>query len=201
MSGLAVMGLVDEMGDADFIRADNSQFFGQALTSDNSIYASGGAYAAYDTTFADGSRHGTWSLTGALQERQSISATAQLTTDGGTTTSGTLDLTFDPLYDQPSSTAAVAGMYLDSQAEGFPIFIDANGSIQQSELICQNGGQISVIDASYNVYRILLTSHCDNGSSSSVSGLATLETSTTPVRLLISTVGGGSAGVSTWIRQ
>jgi K+-transporting ATPase c subunit len=112
-----------------------------------------------------------------------------------------MDLTFDTLYDQPSSTAAVAGMYLDSQAEGFPIFIDTDGSIQQSELICQNGGHISLIDASYNLYRIQLTSRCDNGSNSSVSGLATLDNSASPVHLLIGSSGGGAAGVSTWIRQ
>jgi hypothetical protein len=201
MSGLAVVGLVDETGDADFIRADNAQFIGQVATSDNSIYASGGAYAQYDTPFADGSTHGTWSLNGTLQERQSISASTQLTTDAGTVTSGTMDLTFDTLYDQPSSTGAVAGMYLDSQAEGFPIFIDTDGSIQQSELICQTGGHISVIDPSYNLYRIQLSTRCDNGSNSSISGLATLDNSASPPHLLIGSSGGGAAGVSTWIRQ
>jgi hypothetical protein len=201
MSGLAILGLVDEVGESDFMRADNTQFIGQASTSDSAIYASGGAYAHEGNTFPDGSTHGNWSLNGTIQERQSISATTQLTTDAGTVTSGTMDLTFDTLYNQPSSTATVAGTYLDSQAQGFPIFIDTDGSIQQSELICQTGGHISIIDPSYNLYRVQLTTKCDNGSNSSGSGLATLDNSVSPVQLLVGLSGGGTAGAFIWIRQ
>jgi hypothetical protein len=80
------MGLVDETGSADFIRADNAQFIGQDSTSGNSISMIANGYADVDKTFPDGSKHGTWSMNGTIQERQTLSATTAFTTDAGTST-------------------------------------------------------------------------------------------------------------------
>lgn len=119
-SGLAVTGLVNEGGKADFIRADGTQFTGQVSTVDSTLSASGEAFAA--TTFADGATHGQWSITGTIQERQSISAALVMTTDNGISVQGTLDLTFDPLYNRPSSFETVGGGYV-SAGGGFELFI------------------------------------------------------------------------------
>jgi hypothetical protein len=67
-TGLVIVALVDEEGHADFIRADNSQFLGQISTSGNAISAAGDAYASTDSTFPDGSTHGTWMMSGTITE-------------------------------------------------------------------------------------------------------------------------------------
>ncbi len=196
-SGFAITGLVTETGRADFLRADGAQFTGQVSTADSTLSASGEAFAA--TTFADGSTHGQWSLAGTLQERQSISATLVLTTDNGTATQEALELTFDPLYNRPSSLEAVAGGYAPSDG-GFELFI-SNGNLQLSELICEFGGQIAPIDSSYNIYQVHMTTKCDNGSTSEGDGMATLDNTASPEQLLMGLVGPNATGVSVWRRQ
>lgn len=110
-----------------------------------------------------------------------------------------MDLTFDALYKEPSSLAALAGAYIDES--GTPVFIGADGSIQQSILICQTSGHISIVDPAYNMYRVQLTTRCENGSLTSGSGLAIYDKSASPPHLLLGLSGGGTAGVSTWIRE
>lgn len=196
-SGLAVTALVSESGKADFLRADGTQLTGQVSTIDGTLSASGEAFAG--TTFADGSTHGRWSITGTIQERQSISATLVMTTDNGMSIQGTFDLTFDPLYDRPSSLDTVAGGYAPAGG-GFELFI-SHGNLQLSELICQFGGQIAPIDPSYNIYQVHLTTECDNGSTSEGDGLATLDNTVSPEQLLMGLVGPNGTGVRVWQRQ
>ena len=76
-SGLSIIGLVDETGNADFIRADKAQYVGQLSTSGSSIYMTVEGYAEVGKTFADGSNHSSGTISGTLQERQSISASIQ----------------------------------------------------------------------------------------------------------------------------
>jgi hypothetical protein len=126
-SGLVTTGLVDETGFGDFMRADNAVFEGQVSTSSsNSISVDAQGYA--EAKFPDGTQHGVWTVSGTIQERQSISATANFTTDAGTSTQGTLDLTFDALYDRPSTLATVAGSYLDASNTEL-VEIASDGSI------------------------------------------------------------------------
>jgi hypothetical protein len=196
-SGLAVTGLVTESGKADLLRADGTQFTGQVSTIDSTLSASGEAFAA--TTFADGSTHGRWSISGTIQERQSISAALVMTTDNGTSVQGTLDLSFDPLYNRPSSLETVAGGYAPAGG-GFELFI-SDGNLQLSELICEWSGQIAPLDPSYNIYQVHLTTKCDNGSTTEGDGLATLDDTVTPEQLLMGLVGPNGTGVSVWQRQ
>lgn len=200
-SGLAIMGLVDETGSGDFIRADNAQFIGQVSTSGNSISMTANGYADVSKTFPDGSKHGAWSMNGTIQERQTISATTIFTTDAGTSTQGTLDLTFDALYNRPSSLATVSGEF--APVNGFPYFIGADGSISESELICETNGKISIVNATYNVYRMQLTTTCDQGGgghvTTNVSGLATLDNTVSPEGLVLG-LSGDFAYADTWFR-
>jgi hypothetical protein len=200
-SGLAITGLVDETGAADFIRADGAQFRGQVFTSDNSISLTADAYAEGDKTFADGSTRGSWSMTGTIQERQTITATTTFVTAVGSSAQGTIALRFDQLYDRPSSLAAVAGEF--AQVNGLPYSIYPDGSISQSALICEASGQISIIDSAYNLYHVQLTNSCDNGSGghnvSNVSGLATLDNTVSPERLVLGLTGDFPAA-EVWLR-
>jgi len=200
-SGLAITGLVDETGAADFIRADDAQFVGQVSTLANSIALTADAYAEIDKAFPDGSTRGSWSMTGTIQERQAITAATSFVTAGGNSAQGTLNLTFDGLYHRPSSLAAVAGEF--APVNGLPYLIYPGGSISQSALICETSGQISILNAAYNLYHIQLTNSCDNGSGghnvANVSGLATLDNTVSPERLVLGLTGDFPAA-EVWLR-
>jgi hypothetical protein len=197
-SGLAIVALVDENGHGDFIRADNAQFLGQVSTSGNAIAAAGDAYASTDSTFPDGSTHGRWKMSGTINERQSIGVNIELTTDAGTPTGGALELTFDALYDV--SPSLVEGTYTDSSAGGLTYYIASDGSFSFSELICRGEGALAVIDPSYNLYEAQLTTTCDNGTKSHVTGLATLDNTVRPERILVGFT-GSYAQVLTLVHQ
>jgi hypothetical protein len=207
-SGLAITGLVDETGFGDFMRADNAVFDGQVSTSGNSISVDAQGYSSGGHNFPGGSTHGIWTMNGTIQERQSISATTVFKPDAGTSTQATLDLTFDALYNQPSSLATVAGAY---NASSFTEFFDVgpDGSVSGHVVTLGNySGQISVIDPTYNLYRVHLTFTADNGGGFDVDGLATMENSASATLLVVGVstgTGGGWSGtfsfVDTWCNQ
>src|ERR1700686_1054554 len=115
-TGLSVTGIVDEAGEFHFIRSDGTQYVGTATTTGAAISASFDGYAPFGTTFADGSTHGMGTLSGTINERVSISSTTQFRTDNGTSSSGTLSLTFDSLYNFASSLATISGNYTDPKS-------------------------------------------------------------------------------------
>jgi hypothetical protein len=201
-SPLEVTGIIDESGHMRFIRADGIQYVGTLVTSGNSISASFDAYQPFGNSFSDGSTHETGMLSGTIDARVSITASTQSTTDKGTVSSGTLTLTFNQLYDQASSLAALAGNYVQA-GSGTAVSIDANGAIfsQDAGTGCVVNGNATIIDASYNTYAIQATYASCTGSTAvlngiTFSGLATLDTAVTPVQLLAGVT--GSAGGTTY---
>lgn len=195
-SGLAVTGLIDESGAADFIRADNAQFTGQISTTDSGLTGEGEAFA--EAAFPDGSVHGLWSMSGTIQERQAIAAQITFITDNGTETTGTLDLGFDPLYNLPPSLASVSGSY---SSGGVELVVAADGGLGFfAELICQSSGQIAVIHPDYNLYHVHVSTTCDNGTRTDATGMATLDDTATPEQLLMGLTSPNSSGVNVWQR-
>jgi len=90
--------------------------------------------------------------------------------------SSTYTWTFDSLYDAPSSLAAVAGNYSDGNAT---LSINSNGVIFEQDPTsgCVLNGQISLIDARYDVYSVSITdSNCSVAPATAVTltGLASL---------------------------
>jgi hypothetical protein len=65
--------------------------------------------------------------------------------------------------------------------------------------MCQEGGQISIINPAYNVYRVHLTATCHGAEVSSGDGLATLDNTVGPERLVIGVV-GSFTGAAVWSR-
>ncbi len=197
-TGLAVVGLLDDVGEAEFIRSDEALFSGVLSTAkDNSISASGTAYAI--NRFPDGSESGSWTMQGTLKERETLSVKISVITSAGTATTGTLELTFDPLYDQPSSLASLAGGY--APPNGFPYLIESNGSFSLAILICETSGQFSIIDPAHDLYRVSSTEVCDNGKTTTRSGLAAQETSLTPPHLLVGWSGSDGGEGWDWTRE
>jgi len=201
VSGLQVTGLVDESGDAHFIRSDGVQYVGTVLTSGNSISANVDGYTPIGTAFPDGSTHGTGTVTGTISARVSVTANTKFTTDKGTLTTGTLDLTFNQLYNQASSLATIAGNYMET-ATGDIVSIDAAGAItaQDPNSGCVINGTVTIINASYNAYGIQVTYASCVGAAAVLNGvifrgLATLDTNTNPVQT-IAGVTGSAGGVT-----
>lgn len=201
VTNLAVEGLVDENGEAHFIRADGVQYIATVTTSGDSFSAHVDAYTPLGTAFPDGSIHATGTVAGTINERVSITATTNFTTDKGSVTNGTLDLTFNQLYDQPSSLAAIAGNYTDVSS-GATVSLNANGVIfaQDATTGCVVNGNVTIIDATYNAYGISVGYASCTGASSvlngtTLTGLATLDQSVNPAQV-IAGVSGTNGGVT-----
>jgi hypothetical protein len=111
----------------------------------------------------------------------------EFTTDAGTITGGVLELTVDALYDMPSSL--VEGFYSDTSSGGLTYYIASDGSFGFSDVICRGEGALAVIDPTYNLYQAQLTTTCDNGAKSHVTGLATLDNTVTPQRIVVGLTG------------
>lgn len=113
VSGQQMLGLVTEQGEFHFIRADDVQYTGTATTSNNSISATLVGVTPAGYVFPDGSNSGTGTVSGIIQERQSISATVTFTTTTGLSDTGTVSLSYHPLYGRDSSLPTIAGNYVD----------------------------------------------------------------------------------------
>jgi hypothetical protein len=140
-------------------------------------------------------------MQGTLNERQTLSVAMSLATAAGALTTETIELTFDSLYDQPSSLAELGGSFAPGNA--FPYVVGSDGAIFLSELICEGNGQFSIIDPAHDLYRVQMTIKCDNRGAVTWNGLATLDTSVGPQQLRVgwSGSGSGSGDGEDWIRQ
>jgi hypothetical protein len=188
------------------MRADGVVFQGQVGTSGGletlySVDADG--YPSFAMgKLPDGSQHGIWTVNGWLNV-ESIEAVTKFKTDAGTSTQGMLDLTFDALYNRPSSLATVARAgYLVGGGPGF-LDIAADGSISGHEpTIGDYSGQISLIDPAYNLYRVQLTLTAVGSMAGVVfvgNGLATMDDSVSPSRLMIVGVSTQSGVTYSWV--
>jgi hypothetical protein len=74
VTGLDVVGLIDEPGEFHFIRADGVQFVGTALTAVNDIVANIEGITGFGHTFPEGSTYGSGTFSGGVQERQRLTA-------------------------------------------------------------------------------------------------------------------------------
>lgn len=197
LTGLTLEGLVTENGQFLFIRADGTQYLGNVTTSGTSGTGTFDGFAPFGTTFADGSNHGTGTISGTIQQRSSFVATTQFTTDGGTAVSDSMSMTFKSLYNQPSSLATIAGNYTNTTT-GTVYSIDANGVLfaQDATTGCVQNGVVSIINASYDAYGIGISYASCTGvyavlNGLTLTGLATLDTSVTP-ELAIFGIGSAS---------
>jgi hypothetical protein len=194
-TGLSVTGIVDETGEFHFIRSDGTQYVGTATTTGTAISATFDGYTPFETTFADGSTHGTGTLSGTINERASISISTQFRTDKGTISSDSLSLTFDSLYNFASSLATISGTYTDPKS-GDVISVTGAGDVtwQDASTGCVGNGTISIINGNYNAYRVAFTyGNCTGGAAAlngvQFSGLVTLDNKLNPVQAIIGVTG------------
>ncbi len=134
---------------------------GQMLVLRNIVVADGRisadvlAFAQPHWTLAGDNLNATGHLTGTITERTRIEADLYLSS-GGT---GGLVLEYEELYERGSDIAWLVGAW--EASHGLIYNIDALGQIfAQSEHGCVYAGRVSLIDASWNVYRVDLVDHC-----------------------------------------
>ena len=95
LTGLAISGIIDESGNFNFVRADGVQYVGTATATSDSLSANFDGYEPVGQTFSDGSTSGSGSISGSLSLRTSMQLTDQFTTAKGSSTSGSVSLTFN----------------------------------------------------------------------------------------------------------
>ena len=202
-TGLPVTGLVTESGQFHFVRKDGTQYVGTVTTSGMSGSGSFDGFAPPGTTFADGSIHGIGTVSGTVHQRSAFTATTQFTTDAGSPSSDTLSMTYNTLYDRPSSLATVAGTFTE-QGTGTVFSIDANGMIFAQAGSCVISGAVTIIDATYNAYRVSVSyANCAgqyptlNGVT--LTGLGSLDNSVSPERAVLGLSGtAGTTKLAIW---
>lgn len=200
-SGLTVSGIVDEQGDFHIIRSDLTQFVGVLASTNDSVSGSFDAFAQLGTTFPDTATHGKGSLTGLLAQRSTLTLTYTFTTDLGTGSSGTLQLSYNALYDVHSSLATISGNYTDPTG-GATVSISGSGAItsQDATTGCVVNGQVSLIDTSYNAYKVAYSYASCMGSAAILngvqfSGLATYNNGSVPTQFVVAVT--GTSGTNT----
>ena len=90
---------------------------------------------------------------------------------------GTFSLSYNTLYERPSSLAIISGIWLGQNST---FNISSSGTISGSDVFgCQYGGQFSIINSSFNAYKLAVTVTQCGAADGSYSGLATLSDSIT----------------------
>jgi hypothetical protein len=198
VSSLAVVGIVTEAGQFYFIRSDGAQFTGTVSVSGTTVSGNLLGFAPFGTTYADGSNHGTGTLSGTVAERSTLNLAIVFTTSAGTATTSNLPMTFNATYDEPSSLATMAGTF--TAVDGSVVSVSGGGSVtgQNATNSCVINGMVSVINPSYNAYGVSYSFASCTGlyavlNGVTETGLGTLNTVASPVQAII----GVSATVGT----
>lgn len=150
----ATIGVVTENnGEARFINEAGQQFLLSGMSGTNGNFsATVTAIAAPGTVFLNGATTASGTATGTVVERTSMSGDWSLNTGE----SGTLTLSYDPIYERGSDLDRTVGSWSDSF--GTIYTVDANGNLfAQDAFGCVYDGDITIINAAYNAYRVSMT--------------------------------------------
>ncbi len=111
----------------------------------------------FDLFAVDGSSSGQSSFSGSY--------TLQSQLNGSMNSGASLNLSYNIIYENDSAIALVEGTWSD---RSITIRVDAGGNISGADLSnCTYGGNISIIDANYNLYAVSVNVNDFNGSCSS----------------------------------
>ena len=200
---LTLAVVITEAGQVRGIRSDGAQYVGTVTTSGNNISGSFNGYLPAGSTFADGSNHGTGSISGTISAGHSITATVTFTTANNSTESGALNGTFDSLYNTGSSLASISGNYTNPQT-GATVSVTSAGVITSQEATtgCVINGTVSIIDARYDVYNVSYSFASCLGAyaflnGTTATGLGVLNTTVNPVHALIGVSNAGAGYILT----
>ena len=165
------IGVVTEgNGEGRFVNAAGIQFILSGVSgNDGALNATITAIAPLGFVFLDGSMVTAGTLTATVIERTSIEGSWVLNT--GET--GTITMSYDPLYERDSDLSLMAGMWTDSFDVVYTV--QTNGDFfAQDSFGCVFDGAISIINAAYNAYRLIMTISLCPGINGDYSGLGVL---------------------------
>lgn len=196
-----VSGVCTENNEVRLFSASwGGQYAGTGSVSGSSISGTLTAYAPWGYHFPDGSKIGTVTLNGTVKTRVSISGTYS-----GTGDNGTFLVAYDSVYQRPSSLSLVNGNWLHSSSQLGTVHmtIDANGNITGfTSGGCVYSGAVSIINPSYNAYRININISSCGALNGNNNGLAILDDTTMQNDTLIAGVSNPSeAFTARFIRQ
>lgn len=147
--------------------------------------------ASIQTTcaYSDGSTWGSGTISGTVSERSSMTVTDSFTTANGQTfPAETRTLTFNTLYNEPSSLSRIAGNWTGPTGVVTTVSSDGSFFAQDPSSGCVVNGQYSIIDSNYNAYAGSATySNCVGSAAVlnglTATGLATINDTVVPNKL------------------
>jgi hypothetical protein len=158
---------------------------GAVITTGSSFTASGTVGLTVGCAYPDGSVGGTVAITGTFIQNSTITGTATVTTAKGTVEpSVPVNLSFNSLYLEPSSTAKISGNYWDGTAT---LSIDSAGVLfEQDANGCVLNGSFTP-EVSVDVYTVSETfSNCPNlPPTITLTGLAFLDDQVSPAKIFL----------------
>jgi hypothetical protein len=185
-TGQEIIGVIAEDGRAQFVVFDGippTQYWGRVSTSGSSL--SGNLDVADELNY-----YGTATVTGTVNPRQQLSATLRFTpVPSGPVQTTSVTLTFDTLYNRPSSLSRVSGNWRDV-ITGAIYNVNSSGVVfaQDSFTGCIINGGISIINSNFNAYAVQYTYSGCRGiyafyNGTNATGLAVLNDTVTPNRV------------------
>jgi hypothetical protein len=206
-SGLALTGIINAAGLADFIRSDGTQYIGTVQVSGTALAVALDVYTQFGTQFADGSTYAVGTLNATLSTADSISGSVAFTTSANSTVDSTWSLTFSTLYNNASSLSVISGNYSDASTgdplDGATVSISGSGALtaQSATTGCVMNGQISTANTSNDAYEVSYTLENCTGANAvlngiELSGLAVLNSSVSPVQIVLGAKGQSSGGTN-----
>lgn len=200
VTGDTVIALINSGGLATFIRGDGVQFTGAVQVSGSNLVAAVAGYTDFSSTFTDGSTYGIGTLNGTVTTGNSIAANLSFNTNGGSAETGTWSLTFQSLSTNASSDSTISGNYTDV-VTGAVLSITSSGAMtsQNGQNNCMLNGSIATNDANHDLYEVSYSFASCTGTSAALNGvqftgLATLNTNSSPAQLTMAVIGTSSAG-------
>ncbi len=167
-----IIGITSESNESHFISDWGAQYIvSNPNISGNSFSATAKGYAPIGETFPDGSSSGSISVSGTCIEMQSITGTYS-----GLGDNGTISLSYSTLYERASSLSKVSGAWA-GLVNGYiqSISIDSSGNIIGADTSgCVYAGNVSIINATYNVYGVNINVSSCGSYNGTYAGLATL---------------------------
>jgi hypothetical protein len=197
VSGFTVSALINSAGEATFVRSDGIQFTGSAQVSGSTLAVTVDGYSDFPNSFSDGSTYGIGTLDGAVTSGSSITATLTFNTNGGTAISGSWSLNYLSQSNTASSPAAISGNYTDTSTNAVLSITSSGVMTSQGPSNCVLNGSVSTGDTSHNIYEVSYTYESCSGSYAGLNGvqftgLASLDTSSSPTQLFIAVTGATS---------
>lgn len=218
-SGLALVGIVNTLNNAVFIRSDGVLYTGTnsgqptIAVVQSTLSGQLQGYSPLGGSFADGSTFGVGTLGGNVTTGATLNATLSFTTvanptnmnsASGTTSTTQWTLNFESAYAGVPTQSAIAGNYVDATtgdpAEGATISISASGAMtaQAATTGCVLNGQVTATDTQNQIYQFSYTYASCSGKFAAVNtvqftGLGALDTKSSPVTIVLAVSGQAPA--------